>query len=206
MSRQTSFYCGARLMSEGSEEAIGESMAAVVLAGGFGTRLRQVLSDRPKPMALVDGKPFVEWVLRYLRSQGLSQFVLSTGFMSEMIADHFQSVTDLDDVMCVHEAEPLGTAGGFLNCVASVARRPDWWLVCNGDSIAAAPLDPLFSLRRPGVDGAILGVAMSDASRYGTLDAASDGILRGFAEKRPGDGVINAGVYMLSQVLARTYR
>ncbi len=171
--------------------------SAVVLAGGFGTRLRSVLPDLPKPMAPVAGCPFVEWVVRYLRRERVAGVVLSTGYKAETIAAHFAAnpVPEIRTV-CVEETVPLGTAGGFLNCIKHSGIASDAWLVLNGDSLALAPLAPLFGLLNdPAVDAAVLALWMDDASRYGSL-AIEAGQLQGFLEKRPGASWINAGVYL----------
>lgn len=159
---------------------------AVVLAGGFGKRIQHVLPDLPKPLAPVNGKPFLEWVVRWLRHQGVQNIVISSGHMAEKTAAAAKAL----DVDCVAEAEPLGTAGGFLNAIAG--RGDGAWLVCNGDSLALADLGPVF-----GDTAAILGVRVPDASRFGSLDVAG-GRLKGFAEKKPGAGLINAGVYFFT--------
>ena len=151
-------------------------------------------------MAPVLGRPFLEWVLRWIATGGISKCLLSTGFLSEKIETHFRlnPLTGLH-ISCVPEADPLGTAGGFLNCVAAVpsAAEDDVWLVTNGDSMAITGLrDLLTRMSDPKVDAAVLGLQVPDASRYGTLAIGDDGRLLEFAEKRPGAGVINAGVYL----------
>ena len=175
-----------------------DQVTAVVLAGGFGTRIRSVLGDLPKPMAPVQGRPFVEWVLRYLAKQGIRRAVLSTGYRAEVIASHFsnQPVPSMD-VRCIPETSPLGTAGGFLNAIRHADHAPGGWLVVNGDSLALASLAELFNvLNQPGCGGGLLGLQVPDASRYGTLSRDERGHLESFQEKRPGRGVINAGVYL----------
>jgi D-glycero-alpha-D-manno-heptose 1-phosphate guanylyltransferase len=171
---------------------------AVILAGGFGTRLRSVLSDLPKPMAPVLGRPFLEWVVRYLTAQGILKIRISTGYLGEKIAAHFdRQPVDGVDVTCVAEPEPLGTAGGFLHAVGAGPQKPSAWLVLNGDSLAFASIEAMaVLLNRTGAEGVLLGVKMNDASRYGTLSVDADGGVAGFEEKRSGAGLINAGVYM----------
>jgi len=174
------------------------SITAVVLAGGFGTRIKHLLRELPKPMAPVHGRPFVEWVVRYLAAQGIRHVILSTGHLAATVETHFapQPVPGVR-VTCVPETTPLGTAGGFLNAARSAQNSPSAWLVLNGDSLAVAALAPLFqSLSQPETAGAILGVPMADASRFGTLSQNTRGELVGFNEKQPGAGNINAGVYL----------
>jgi len=175
-----------------------EQTTAVVLAGGFGTRIKHLLGDLPKPMAPVNGKPFVEWVVRYLAAQGIRNVILSTGYQAETVERHFQSqpVTGVRTV-CVPETTPLGTAGGFLNATSGAKEKPAAWLVLNGDSLVLAPLQDCFrSLDDESISGAIVGVQVADASRFGTLSRDSRGEIVGFAEKKPGAGVINAGIYL----------
>ena len=149
-------------------------------------------------MAQVNGKPFIEWVVRYLAAQKICRVILSTGHLAETVNRHFQSQPVKNvRVNCVPESKPLGTAGGFLNAVRGAAEKPGAWLVLNGDSLAPAPLAQLFqSLDDPDRAGAILGVRVADASRFGTILQNSAGDLAGFNEKKPGAGVINAGIYL----------
>jgi D-glycero-alpha-D-manno-heptose 1-phosphate guanylyltransferase len=170
---------------------------AVILAGGFGTRIRHLLDDVPKPMAPVAGRPFLEWVVRYFRTQGVRRFVLSTGYRAEVIARHFalQPVPGIE-VVWVPETEPLGTAGGFLHAVTGSGFASSLWLVANGDSLALTALDRFMAgAAIEPVSAAILALAVPDTSRFGTLEVTSAGRLVRFAEKRPGAGLINAGVY-----------
>lgn len=175
-----------------------DQITAVVLAGGFGTRIKHLLGDLPKPMAPVNGKPFVEWVVRYLAAQGVRNVVLSTGYQADTVEKHFRSQPVRDvRIACVPETTPLGTAGGFLNATSGAGEKPAAWLVLNGDSLVLAPLDDCFrSLDDATIAGSIVGVQVPDASRFGTLSRNAAGDAVGFAEKRPGAGVINAGIYL----------
>jgi D-glycero-alpha-D-manno-heptose 1-phosphate guanylyltransferase len=183
-----------------------QDVHAVILAGGLGTRLRAVLPDRPKPMAPVEGRPFVEWVARWLAAAGVRSATVSTGYLGDMIARHFTAspVSGLA-VDCVREERPLGTAGGFLHAARGSGRRPAGWLVLNGDSLALADLGALAAqLEGCAAEGALVACRVADAGRYGRLEAGPDGRLRRFAEKSDGDegpGLINAGVYLLRHAL-----
>ncbi len=175
-----------------------DQITAVVLVGGFGRRVEHLLPDIPKPMAPVNGRPFLEWVVHYLAAQGLRRVVLSTGHLAAVVEKHFrtQPVPGVN-VSCVPETRPLGTAGGFLNAVRHTDGRPTAWLVLNGDSLAATRLDEMVqSLAQPEMAGALLGVPMPEASRYGTISQNPKGELARFNEKKPGAGVVNAGVYL----------
>ena len=172
---------------------------AVVLAGGYGTRVRHLLPGVPKPMAPVAGRPFLEWILHYLRHQGIARVIISTGYLAGVVSAHFQQRTIPGiAVTCVAEAEPLGTGGGFLRAARACGEKPEDWLLLNGDTLAFADLKAMAGcLNAPGAQGVLLARRVPDAARYGTLTVGPGGDLLGFEEKRAGEGIINAGVYWL---------
>jgi NDP-sugar pyrophosphorylase family protein len=180
---------------------------AVVLAGGFGTRVAHLLPGVPKPMAPVAGKPFLEWVVRCLARQGIPKVLLSTGHLATVVEQHFQPQPVPGVITrCFAETGPLGTGGGFLNVVRLSGEHPEAWLVLNGDSLVFADLKlAAAELSNPAVAGVVIGCAVADASRYGTLAIGPAGELQGFTEKRPGKGVINAGIYLLRDSLVRQF-
>jgi D-glycero-alpha-D-manno-heptose 1-phosphate guanylyltransferase len=186
----------------------GDAGVAVILAGGFGTRIRHLLGDLPKPMLPVAGRPFLEWVVRYLVRQGVNRFVLSTGFRSEVVKRHFadQPVKGIE-VVCISETEPLGTAGGFLHAVERSGLDGSIWFVANGDSLLLT--DAFQQLRttvqQATTSSAILGLEVPDAGRFGSLRIAPDGELISFSEKRTGVGLINAGVYAFRRELLEAF-
>jgi D-glycero-alpha-D-manno-heptose 1-phosphate guanylyltransferase len=173
------------------------SVSTVLLAGGFGTRIAHLLPDIPKPMAPVAGKPFVEWVVRYFSGCGLRHFILSTGYRADVIEAYFsENPVDNVNLVCRKETVPLGTAGGFLNATEHVSEPAAGWLVANADSLVATdPMTLVHAAANGNWDAAILGLQVSDASRFGSLRLGPDGTLREFSEKRPGAGLINAGLY-----------
>lgn len=171
---------------------------AFVLCGGLGTRLRSVFSDRPKSMALVAGVPFLQLLLGNLRSQGISDVVLGTGYMAEQIEAFFRDGANLGlRIRYSREDRPLGT-GGALKLAESVLSDPV--VVLNGDSYVdwslAATIE-LFSKKDAAM--AIVLQAVPDVSRYGSVTIDPDGRVTGFVEKgvRTGAGLINAGIYLL---------
>jgi len=181
-------------------------ISAVILAGGQGTRIRHLLPHLPKPMAEVQGRPFIEWVVRFLAQQGIRQIIISTGYKAEIIFAHFASCA-LPEVRitCTTENDPQGTAGGFLQAIADIP-APDAWLVCNGDSLMLTSLEPLGdALRDSSCSGALLGLSVPDAANYGTLESDAQNVLKRFAEKRSGQGLINAGVYLLKHELVAQF-
>jgi NDP-sugar pyrophosphorylase family protein len=184
-----------------------EDVTAVVLAGGYGTRIKHLLPGIPKPMAPVAGKPFVEWVVRYLKTQGIKKVILSTGYLAEVVEKHFQNqpVEDVE-IICCQETKPLGTGGGFLNAVQQTGHSSPAWLVINGDSLVFTHLNSLTTyLLDHRVGGVILGLSVKDTTRYGSLMCNQAGDLVKFAEKHPGTGIINAGVYLFRNSLLKEF-
>ncbi|HOM99015.1 MAG TPA: sugar phosphate nucleotidyltransferase [Acidobacteriota bacterium] len=184
-------------------------LQAVVLVGGQGSRVRHVLGDMPKPLAPVCGRPFVEWLLRHFRNTlGIEEFVLATGNRSEIFESHLPQESSAPyRTLCVAEPEPLGTAGGFLHCVEALPERcPDYWLVANGDSLTVSTYAGLPEmLADQEVYGILVAVEVDDASRFGTVICDDTWRLRGFREKGPGRGLINAGLYFFSDRLVRRF-
>jgi D-glycero-alpha-D-manno-heptose 1-phosphate guanylyltransferase len=176
-----------------------DGTVAVVLAGGFGTRIRHLHPDLPKPMIPVAGEPFLHWVCRWLAREGIRRAVVSTGHLAEVV-DAWLARGPVPGLRLssAREEEPLGTAGGFLHSVARLEGEAwDAVVVANGDSLVVADLAPaLARAREPGVDAVILGIEVEDASRYGTLEVSPLLRLRAFREKRPGAAIVNAGVYV----------
>lgn len=180
--------------------------AAVILAGGFGTRIRHLLQDIPKPMYPVNGAPFLEWVCRYLAKHQIRNIQISTGYLAEVVKTHFTHLdTSEFQTQCVEETTPLGTGGGFALAANAIVARPEKWVVLNGDSLVFADLSYILAtFEQSGMDGAIVGIPMEDASRYGSLSVGSNHNLLGFSEKRPGPALINAGLYLLGDSLVRS--
>ena len=175
-----------------------EDMTALILAGGKGTRIASLYPDIPKPMIPVKGQPFLYWVIRWIMRQGPRRIVISTGHLAEKIDEWVASKPfgDTVEIICRRETEPLGTGGGVRNCLDLLG---DWTLVTNGDSLIDADIRELVDpLAISSVDAVIFGVSVDDTSRFGSLKVSPVGLLETFAEKAPGQGLINSGVYLLS--------
>jgi D-glycero-alpha-D-manno-heptose 1-phosphate guanylyltransferase len=184
-----------------STEAAADSkrdLRAFVLCGGLGTRLRPVLSDRPKSMALIGKVPFLQLLLQGLKAQGVEEVVLGTGYRAEQIEDFFQSGEDLGvRIFYSREEEPMGT-GGALKLAEPLLHDPV--LVLNGDSYVEWSLVAMLDLfREKNADIVIALQEVADASRYGSVTIDTGGRVCAFIEKglRTGAGLINAGIYLL---------
>jgi NDP-sugar pyrophosphorylase family protein len=173
---------------------------AVILAGGFGTRLAAVVSDVPKPMAPVAGRPFLERLLDRLESQGVRHAVLAVGYRSQIIRSHFGAARGAMKLSYSEETEPLGTGGALRQAFDSQALSRA--IALNGDTWCDVDLHALSrSHAAAGTLATLTLVHQDDASRFGTVDIDPRGRVSGFREKRPdaGGGLINAGVYALDR-------
>jgi D-glycero-alpha-D-manno-heptose 1-phosphate guanylyltransferase len=143
------------------------------------------------------GRPFLEWVIRYFRIQGVSRFVISLGHQAEVAIEYLSRRPPGNvSVASVRETVPLGTGGGVRLAWEAVPEADV--AVTNGDSLVLADLAPAWELfANPEVDAIVLGIHQEDASRYGTLRTNPAGRLVALEEKRPGAGLVNAGLYLL---------
>lgn len=177
--------------------------AAAILVGGLGTRLGHLVSECPKPMLDVGGRPFLEYLLLLLARQGIRSVLLLCGYRAEVVARHFagRSFGPLT-VECLVEKRPLGTAGAL---AAALDHLDDEFYLLNGDSYFAADLAALSNWLGDGWDGALTLARMADVGRYGTVDMDVGGRVEAFREKGiSGPGLINAGIYRLrKKALAR---
>jgi|SaaInlStandDraft_6_1057023.scaffolds.fasta_scaffold91246_2 D-glycero-alpha-D-manno-heptose 1-phosphate guanylyltransferase len=172
-------------------------MKAIILAGGFGTRLRERVPLVPKPMAPVAGRPFLEYILDKLDQANFEQVVLSVGYQASIIMDHFGDSYRHMSISYAHEKEPLGTGGAIAFALTLVDEDPV--LVINGDTFLDIDYRELFNwyLSEPRKVAIVLR-ELDDISRYGTVQLKGD-IVTGFYEKgQTGAGLINAGVYIVN--------
>ena len=168
-------------------------MEAVILAGGLGTRLRSVVSEVPKCMAPVDGKPFLQYLLEALSRFDVSHVVLSVGYLREVIMDYIGSREWPFEISYAIEKEPLGTGGGIR--LALEKCHGNLVYVLNGDTFFDVDLN-----RLPFEAPVTLALKpMRDFDRYGAVDWDGD-LVTGFREKAPcAEGLISGGVYAVDR-------
>ncbi len=176
---------------------------AVILAGGFGTRLKEVSGELPKPMVDVGGKPFLYRLMQRLEYFGCHRIVLSLGYRADYVIERIEGDTPVRcDVDYVVEKDAMGT-GGAIKLSAS-AVRSEKFLVLNGDSYSDIDYSEFFQASDR-ADLLISGVYVPDVTRYGTLDISDDGQVERLVEKgRSGAGIINSGIYVVrtSEILS----
>jgi D-glycero-alpha-D-manno-heptose 1-phosphate guanylyltransferase len=173
-------------------------MEAIVLAGGFGTRLRSVVADVPKPMAPIAGRPFLEILLRSLSRKGFKSVVFSIGYMGEKIKDHFGDSFAGMRLNYVTEKAPLGT-GGAIRLAMEACATDGPIFVFNGDTFLDIEAQEAADFWRRDRTPVIIAHHVEDASRFGRL-GVQDGRIVAFIEKGEAvPGWINAGVYLFDR-------
>lgn len=170
---------------------------AIILAGGLGTRLQSIVSDSPKPMALINGRPFLSVLFDYLREFGIERIILSVGYKYEQISGYFGDSYQGMSLDYVVETDLLGTGGALAASLQHV--RESKVLLLNGDSFFRINLDDFDrQFEKTGADVLLALKPMSDVSRYGSVKINEKGEVLSFNEKGgSGSGVINGGVYLL---------
>lgn len=176
---------------------------AVILAGGFGTRLAHVVSDVPKPMAPIKEKPFLEYIIKTLKKQGFDSFIFLTGYKSECIEKHFKS---LKNAAFIKEETALGTGGAILN---AYDKLDDEFYVINGDTFFDIDYSILenFGKNKP------ITLALrytNNIERYGFVEIDDDFKIKSFVEKgklpeNRIDGFINGGIYYVHKSVLKPY-
>ena len=183
-------------------------MEAVLLCGGLGTRLRSVVSDRPKPMADIAGKPFLHYLVKMLSESGVKHLIFALGYMGEQIEAYFQSGEDYGlSISYSYEDSPLGTGGAIRNALFHVSGENV--LVLNADTYFHTDYESL--LREQLKNKAAMTIAsrkIEDISRYGAILKDESGRILRWNEKMfsdqvetPRPGEINGGIYVMQKSL-----
>ena len=170
-------------------------MEAIILAGGFGTRLRSVVPDLPKSMAPVAGKPFLETLLTSLAHKGFERIILSLGFMADKVMAYFGGQFAGMNLVYEVETTPLGTGGAVRQAFAHC--KEDHVFVFNGDTYLDLEVADVEAYWQKHHVPMIVALEVPDTARYGRLDTENNRVV-GFLEKgMAGVGLINAGCYVL---------
>lgn len=176
----------------------------LILAGGLGSRLRAVVSDVPKPMAPIGGRPFLEYLLDYWITQGVQRFVLSTGYLGHSIQDHFGGTYRSATIAYVHEHAPLGTGGALRLALTEHSWSGKFLVMINGDTWFPVDLGLMVThALRQEKPVTIALRAIDENDRYGGVRLGPDGVVEAFDVKSQGRTLINAGCYLLDVATMR---
>ncbi len=170
----------------------------IVLAGGKGTRLRSVVSDVPKPLAPVAGRPFIAWLLDRLARQGIRHTILATGYLAEQVELAVGQRWNGMAISYSCERAPLGT-GGAIRLACKHLNEPSCHVV-NGDTYLEYSLRPLeHVVEEMNASMGMVLAPVDDVSRYGAVVVSNQRAV-GFSEKgQQGPGLINGGCYLLTE-------
>jgi mannose-1-phosphate guanylyltransferase len=179
-------------------------MKALFLAGGFGTRLKPITNDLPKPMVPIMGKPLLERNIENLKKHGVDEVVLSTCYKSHKIEKYFEDGRKLGiGISYISEDVPLGTAGAIKNAQSFF---DDTFLVFNADILSDIDISEMIRFHKE--KGALATIAVTQVenpSAYGVIEHDENGFITTFKEKpqphESSSNLINAGVYIFEPEL-----
>ncbi len=177
-------------------------MKAVIIAGGFGTRLRPLSCTRPKHLFPIGGKPLLDWTLERLSKKGVSEVVFAVNYLSEAFVRQYGKSAHNMKISYCHESRPLGTGGCVKNAENLIGHATPF-LLLNGDILSKLDYNKLVT--QHGESGGTATIALHrvrDPSRYGVAELTEGNRIERFVEKPPrakaSSNLINAGVYVLS--------
>ncbi len=174
----------------------------LILAGGLGTRLRTVVNDRPKPLAMVGDKPILETLISRAATAGVRHFFVSVNYLSEQIEQHLSSSAYQGlNIKIVREQQRLGTAGS-IGLIKKEINHP--LLISNADVLTTAPFQEVLRSHEKNRADITCTVRPYHATiPFGVFDI-EDGLIRSITEKPKLTYMVNAGIYVVSPELCRT--
>ena len=176
-------------------------MEAVILAGGFGTRLHDLTKDTPKPMVLVAGKPFLTYILDELDYYHFDHVVMAVSYLKEQIISYFGNKYKNITIDYAIENEPLGTGGAIVNCFPLL--KEEWFFVINGDTISIVDYHEMSKIK----NNQILVKKMTNFDRYGEVKIDEKHCITDFNEKKfVKEGYINTVIYYLNKTFMQDYK
>ena len=172
---------------------------AIILAGGLGTRLRSIVSDRPKPMAIINGRPFLEYLIDYWMSQGINEFFISAGYKHEIITNHFGNRYNGARIEYSIENTQLGTGGALLNVMEKISSEAPF-LLLNGDSYFEVELKALVEFaEKKDADWCFSLFKTNNTERFHSFEIENTGKISSLNKKGafPKESFANGGVYLI---------
>ena len=177
-------------------------LTAIILAGGFGTRLKDVVPDIPKPMAPILDKPFLEYLMDYWINQGVSNFILSVGYQKQVIMSHFSNEYHGVPIEYSEEDSPLGTGGALLKASKDLS---DTFLLLNGDTFIEVDLKQLITFHyNKKSDWTLSIIKLNQPDRYMGIELNDNGKIASF--NSISDQTIqlaNGGVYLINPLVLK---
>lgn len=178
-----------------------KNMDILILCGGIGSRLRSVLKNKPKPMAKINKRPFLDTLIEHMADSGFRRFILCAGYHAEIIEKHYAFPKKGLEILISKENYPLGTAGALKNAQPFINSNP--FLVMNGDSFCPLDMDKFldFHISKKNPLASIVLSKVDCAKDYGSVKIFSSQRITGFKEKakRSRDALVNVGIYLFNK-------
>ena len=171
----------------------------IILAGGLGNRLKPILKDRPKCMALINGVPFIDILINNCLKQGLRRFIICVGYLKEQVIDHLGNRNDCE-IMFSQENKLLDTGGALKKAQPLI--KSDIYLVFNGDSLININIDHYVNwFYKNELNISLVITRVNNSNRYGNVIINNNGFITNFEEKNNHDnaGNISTGVYLIKK-------
>jgi D-glycero-alpha-D-manno-heptose 1-phosphate guanylyltransferase len=172
----------------------------LILCGGLGKRLRSVVRDKPKPLAEIDKRAFLDLLIDCIAGYGFKRFILCTGYMGAAIAEHYGKPSEGVEILFSQEGHALGTAGAVKNAEPLIRSNP--FLVANGDSFCKVNLSEFLNFHQKNSASLSMVVTRSQNSKdFGTITLSDSQEIVLFEEKKAGtkEAFINAGIYLMDK-------
>lgn len=179
---------------------------AIILAGGLGTRLKETVPDLPKPMAPINNRPFLEYQMDYWMNQGITRFILSVGYLSDSIINHFGYKYQDTIIEYSIESNPLGTGGALVQAIKNLSEPV---LVINGDTFFEVDLQLLYSFHC--INESIFTLALykvNASNRYLGIDITNTGRILEFSganRESMSAQLVNGGAYIVDPLTINTF-
>ena len=179
------------------------SMEAIILAGGLGTRLSQVVKNVPKPMAIVNNKPFLEILIEYWFNQGIRKFIISVGYKKDIIIDYFGNSYKDAVIEYAEEFEQLGTGGGIINASTKLKNKNDF-LLLNGDTYFEINLEKFICFHQSKISKLSFSLIKRNVdNRYKPIYLDQTGKVVSYTKNVNSTINVNGGVYLVNQLLLK---
>jgi len=180
-------------------------MKALILAGGLGTRLRSVVSDVPKPLADINGKPFLEYLLDSIDIFSFDEYIISVGYKAEIIEKMLGNSHNGVPISYIREDEPLGTGGAIKLALSKKVKADEYAFVFNGDTLLKVDIKEMHEFAQGTKSDLLLAAKyMENCNRYGTIDYEDNKINSFNAAGDSSSGYINGGIYIMKPSVLNT--
>ncbi len=181
-------------------------METILLAGGFGTRLKSFTKDIPKPMVDINGRPFLDYLIKYLKKNKIKKVIFSLFYKSESIIDYYGSSTNGIEILYSIDEGPLGTGGAILEALKICEEKHV--LVINADTYFDVKIESLLELHLKKQNDITLSLKpMKEFDKYGYVRTNKNGRVVGFEEKKfQRNGKIDGGVYIINNNIFQGYK